>query len=177
MTTRRSPVIVGRGSASRLKSTNLSGSFSPKGSFFTRQYSSTSYLKASHSHRLVVARISALRRHVVDSSRPLSDAAVVSARYTLKERAFARGRSNYVVSNRETGTGALDIRISRLKSPRSRQFLQRLSETTAVSSVFKRKLFKNKLHSRLLAAATMASDSEGFYRTGRGARVNTLSSS
>lgn len=170
MTTRRSPVIVGCGSASRLKSVNLSGSLSPKGSFFTRQYSTSSFLRTSHVRNLVGDRISVLRRHTVDSSRPLTDAAAVSQRYALKARAFARGRSNYVVGNRETGAGTLDIRFSRLKSPRNRQFLQRLSGASNVFSTFKRKLFKDRLYSRFLTAANKASSSESFYRAPRSTR-------
>ena len=149
MTTRRSPVMVGRGSASRLKSVSFSGSLSPKGSFFTRQYSACSYLRTSFTRDLVSDRISALRRHNAATNRPLSDAFVVSKRYPLKARSLARGRSSYAVNRGETGAGAIDVRFSRLKSPRNRGFLQRLAGPGSLPSIFKKKAFKDELYSRL----------------------------
>lgn len=175
MTTRRSPVIVGRGSASRLKSVNFSGSLSPKGSFFTRQYSTSFPLKSAHARDLVLNRISALRRHSISSSRPLADVTVVSKRYTLKARALARGRSSYVANQSETGAGALDTRFSRLKSPRNREFLQRVLVSGSIASTFKRKAFKDALYSRL-SLVTEAGASELPRRHVRGTTTPTLSS-
>jgi hypothetical protein len=167
MTTRRSPVIAGRGAAARLRSVSFSGSLSPKGSFFNRSYS-------THARDLISSRISYLGRHIVDSSRPISDAAAVSNRYVLKARAYARTRTNYVMNKQETGAGALDLRFSRLKSPRNRQFLQRLSTNSATSLTFKRKLFKDSLYAHLFSLNSASS--QAFpRRTLRKAQSRTVS--
>lgn len=175
MTSRRSPVIVGHGAASRLKSVNFSGSLSSEGSFFNRQYSTSTFLKTAHNQTLVSGRIAAVRRLVSDSITPVSDAAVVSARYSLKARAYARGRSNYALEHHELGAGSLDPRLSRAKSPRNLQFLQRILKESTTALTFKRKLFKDNLYNCLLPVTELPEQS-AHYRGARAARSQTLTS-
>jgi len=96
----------------------------PSGSFFRRSFT-TQAVKAA---RAVSRYISRRGRLLAPNLDVMSAFVSVASRYRLKCRTEARGRSNFTAHAREAlDTGSLDPRFLRYKSPRSRQYLVRLS--------------------------------------------------
>lgn len=93
-------------------------------SFFRRSFT-TQAVKAA---RAVSHYISRRGRLLAPNLDVMPAFVSVASRYRLKGRTEARGRSNFTAHAREAlDTGSLDPRFLRYKSPRSRQYLVRLS--------------------------------------------------
>lgn len=126
MTSRRSPVIPGRGASTNLRlGSVISSHLAPKSSFFRRHYS-TSFPKSSNS-KLIAGRIFKLQRQNYEQISSLPAYKALSLRYALKSRVYAKSHSKYTESSSDLAQGSTDPRFLRMKSPRNRQFIQRLS--------------------------------------------------
>lgn len=128
MTTRRSPVVAGYGSAASLKVTSPIGSSAIKTSFFTRNFHSAS-ARNSLEARMVLSRMAFTRRKTTTDAVSLPNVIAASLRSRLKTRAIARARAQQIDNDTLGGYGSLDIRLLRAKSPRNAEYLQRTAET------------------------------------------------
>jgi ribosomal protein S4 len=126
MTSRRAPVIVGCGAAASMRQGGVLGSsLTHKSSFFRRSYS-TSFFRAFSSVPVVADRVLKIQRQVVTSNTALSDYTALSVKPVLKTRLYAKSQTSHVEASSSVGVGSIDPRFTRMKSPRNRQFLQRL---------------------------------------------------
>ncbi len=122
---RRLPIAEGQ-----LSGAAITSSSEMRGSFF-RPFSSYAHRPTALLSRLIYHR----KRFasVDEDSAPTFIAA--AGRYRVKARVEARGRTNFSFNSKGTMVGgALDPRFLRYKSPRSRQYLLRLPESSAAAS-------------------------------------------
>lgn len=127
MTNRRAPVFAGYGAAISMRlGGSLSSPLTPKASFFRRNYSTNSF-RAFSSVPVITERVLKIQKQVANSNASLSDYRALSVKSTLKARIYAKSQTSHVETSSDVGVGSIDPRFMRMKSPRNRQFLRRLS--------------------------------------------------
>jgi hypothetical protein len=133
---KREAVLPGVGAATNLPERSLRDLKKPlvtRGSFFARPFSSNMRIIARDI--LVLGRMSIISRLVAEDEeneedergRGLSPLSAAIAHREMKSRNSAKSRLGVVYDRGETGLGALDPRYIRGKSPRTRQYIQRLT--------------------------------------------------
>jgi hypothetical protein len=104
----------------------------PTANFFARAFST-----ASRRNVLVGARLRQQTRFALSAGDAATTPFVsVASRYRVLPRVESRGRTSYVGTERPSMLSSfLDARALRIKSPRSRQYLLRTTETTSVEQL------------------------------------------
>lgn len=149
MTTRRIPVIGGYGAAATLQVINPVGKSAVRKPFFSRGFATSAGVSTARSNMknwtLVTSRMTGMRRRVVTESHPVAPLQAVSVHRHLKQNNISRLRAQQAVSSNETGSGVIDFRLLRAKSPRNAEYVQRglldkragLTQTTKLCSVLR----------------------------------------
>jgi ribosomal protein S4 len=129
MTTRRLPIIGGYGAAATLQVINPVGRSAARKSFFSRGLTTRSNYNSQALNNkklgLVTSRMSEIRRHTVTESKPITQALGSAAHRLLKQSSVSRLRAQHTYSANDTGTGSIDLRLLRAKSPRNAEYVQR----------------------------------------------------
>lgn len=134
MTTRRTPRISGYEAAATLRVVNPVGASSARTSFFTRRFSTISAQpnrEALTTTKLVLGRSGIAVRSAVTGLQGVSDAQIVRSSASLKVRSIARARAQFDAELENDSATAADIRLLRVKSPRSSEYLLRAPTTVA----------------------------------------------
>lgn len=139
MTTRRTPRISGYEAAATLRVVNPVGASSTRTSFFTRRFSTVSAQTnrgALTTTKLILGRSGIAVRSAVTELQGISDAQIVRSSANLKSRSIARARAQFDAELENDSATAADIRLLRVKSPRSSEYL--LRAPTAVATPLRR---------------------------------------
>lgn len=142
MTTRRTPIVGGYGSAATLRVINPAGASLARTSFFSRQFSTQEplfhYLPAKT--KLFTERLLTKGRLAETELVALSSMGSSRIHRFLKGKAIQKSRSQQFQTQDTVSLGTLDIRDVRLKSSRNAEYLQRLYSTpTRAFKVFTKK--------------------------------------
>lgn len=130
-TIKRTPTVFGQGAAARKRSA-IGANQGLRTSFFSRPYSTTAHHSAPQRSTLVVNQLAATKRRTAILEDTLADTTAATWHRLVKTGAYARGRESYAPGAGEVGAGALDPRLIRLKSLRSRHYLLRQEAAVSV---------------------------------------------
>jgi len=128
MTTRRTPSIGGYGAAATLRVVNPVGSSSARTSFFARRFSTSHVFTATTrgASNIMLGRAAIQERNAASEVAPVSGSGAIVASSAFKARALATAQAQLLPSAEFDAIRAPDIRLSRLKSPRNADYLQRV---------------------------------------------------
>lgn len=173
MTTRRAPVFGGYGAAASLRVVNPAGSFTPRKSFFNRFFSTTSVVQTptntDKAPAVLLSRLQIMRRQLSLLPDGASIAALGSSHRALKERGVAKERRQEITNTYSSGTGSIDLRLVRGKSPRSGEYLQRASfDKKDKPATFPLTRYHTFMKKHIIASGT------SVYRSGRKTIFNSI---
>jgi hypothetical protein len=125
ITTRRAPLLSGYGAAALQHAVTAIAPAAVRNSFFSKPYSTKAEAHTRPKYTLLMARAALLRKAAVSSRSEVAPYKEARVSQAMKRLAVARANSRELLGASATQVGTIDPRITRLKSPRSADYILR----------------------------------------------------